>query len=162
MNNHFHSDVSVKSIGDYLKTAEQREERLQKQRDADRWRQVRLQAENKNKEECLRACRGIGYAQRRSKKTVECRVDRLQARRVCGAQRRNESHQTMTFHRDLSSIILLQCATFHKLCSFLTSSAGQCKHCVADNSTPKPHCTTHEFRTHKAWSGSLLWCFTSS
>ena len=140
-------------------TAEQREERLQKRRDADRRRRVRLRAENKNEEECLRARRRIGYAQRRSEEAVESREDRLQARRVHDAQRRNESYQTMTFHRDLSGIIYFVVQLF----SSLTSSAGHChKCCVADNSTPKPHCTTHECQTHKARSGSPLRCFTSS
>ena len=55
MNDHFHSDVSVKSIGDYLKL-QSSVKNVFKNGDA----------ENKNEEERLRARRRIRYAQRRS------------------------------------------------------------------------------------------------
>ena len=102
------------------------EDRLQKRRDADRWRRARLRAEKNNEEECLWARRRIHYALRRSEETVESREDKLQARRVCDARKRNESHQKMTFQTSFYFNMQLSIKYAHPSLALLQSMQVLC------------------------------------
>ena len=68
VNDHFYSDESVKSVGDYLKLQSSVKNVFKNVE----MLTGKTRAENKNKVECLQACWRIRYAaQRRSEETVE-------------------------------------------------------------------------------------------